>query len=171
MFVALSTDTGDFRYPNATARAFRAAAALTEAGAKPAQVAGWIHERRSEASIRLLGEALGTLELLEDGRLAVLAVDPAAFHRAGARPEDTEDLISAPRSIAGVEVVAFLKQWEPGVVRVSLRSKGRIDVCGVAALFGGGGHTNAAGCTIHGELAAARSEVIARLASVLSETS
>ena len=167
-FVALSTDTGDFRYGNATPRAFEAAAEMVAAGARPEQVSEWVHERKTAGSVRLLGEALRTLELLAGGRLAVMSVDPEAFRRAGAEPGDTDDLIDVPRSIAGVRVTVFLKQWEPDAVRVSLRSRGELDVRAIAARFGGGGHTNAAGCTIPGGLEAARRAVV-RLALELVE--
>jgi phosphoesterase RecJ-like protein len=169
LFVAVATDTGDFRYDNATARAFRAAAALVEAGAYPPQVSEWVHEGRAAASVRLLGEALRNLEISCDGALAMIEVDPEAFRRASAGSADTEDIIDVPRSIDGVDVVAFLKQWEPGVVRVSLRSRGPIDVRRVAVSFGGGGHTNAAGCTVRGELDDVRRNVRERLVGLLGE--
>lgn len=169
-FVALSTDTGDFRFANATGRAFRAAAEMVDAGASPAQVSSWVHESRSAASVRLLGEALKTLTLGRDGELATMAVDPAAYRRAEALPQDSEDLVNVPRSIAGVRAVALLKQWEPGLVRVSLRSKGDLDVRSVASAYGGGGHTNAAGCTVRGELDAVRVDLTRRLDTLLEET-
>jgi phosphoesterase RecJ-like protein len=163
IYVALYTDTGGFRYSNTTSRAFVAATQLVEAGADPEAVGQWIHERRSLGSARLLGEALSTLELLASGRLAVMSVDEAAFERAGAVPADTEELINVPRAISGVQVAAFLKQTQPDTVRVSLRSKGSVDVRMVAAAFGGGGHTNAAGCTLHTSLRAAREALVSRL--------
>ncbi|MCG6962487.1 MAG: bifunctional oligoribonuclease/PAP phosphatase NrnA [Acidobacteria bacterium] len=171
MYVALSTDTGDFRYSNATPRAFLAAAELVEAGARPEQVAEWVHQRRSAASVRLLGEALRTLQITEDGRVASLSVDADAFARAQATPADTDGLINVPRAITGVIVAAFFKQWEPGVVRISLRSRGAVDVRAIAAAYGGGGHSNAAGCTVPGELAAVRQEVLARLRTLLESGS
>ncbi len=166
-FVALSTDTGDFRYSNATPRAFRAAAEMVAAGAQPDRVAEWIHHRRSPASVRLLGEALATLELRCGGRLASLQLTPEAFRRAQATPAETEELINLPRAIAGVQAVALFKQWEPGVVRVSLRSKGEVDVRRVAASFGGGGHRNAAGCTLSGDLPEAAEPVLALTTAAL----
>jgi bifunctional oligoribonuclease and PAP phosphatase NrnA len=166
-YVALSTDTGDFRFGNATSRAFRAAAEMVEAGARPAEVASWVHESRSAASVRLLGEALQSLRFDCGGQLASMAIDTAGYRRAGAGPSDSEDLINVPRSIAGVEVVAFFKQWEPGVVRVSLRSRGDIDVRAVAAAYGGGGHTNASGCTVHGDLESVRRDVTTRAAALV----
>ncbi len=167
-YVALSTDTGDFRYSNATPRAFTQASSMVEAGARPEVVGEWIHERRTESSIRLLGESLRTLELAADGRIAIISVDQDAFDRAGASPSDTEDIITHPRSIASVQVVAFLKQLEGQPVRVSFRSKGDLDVCAVAASFGGGGHTNASGCSIDLEMDEARTEVLKILEGMLT---
>ena len=169
-FVALSTDTGDFRYSNATVRAFRAAAEMVDAGADPSQVATWVHESRNPAAVRLLGEALRTLTIDCDGRLASIEIDAKAFERCQATPADSDEIINHPRSIAGVEAVALFKQWEPGTVQVSLRSKGPVDVRRVAATFGGGGHTNAAGCTINGELSGAREKVTAELMRLLEDT-
>ncbi len=167
LFAALSTDTGDFRYSNATSRAFRAAAEMVDAGARPAQVANWVHNHRSLASVRLLGEALQSLKILCGGKLAVITADRAAFERAGAGPEDTEEIVNIPRSIAGVEAVAYFKQWEDGVVRISLRSRGDVDVRAVAEHFGGGGHVNAAGCAVEGELSIVERDVAAAVASAL----
>ncbi len=169
-FVALSTDTGDFRYSNATERAFLAAAEMVDAGADPTQVAAWVHESRNESSVRLLGEALRTLSLHCNGRLATIEVDQAAFERSRATPADSEEIINHPRAIAGVQAVAFFKQWEPAKVQVSLRSKGTVDVRRVAAVFGGGGHTNAAGCTIEGDLQTAQDRVMSELVQALELT-
>jgi len=170
-YVALSTDTGDFQYSNATPHALRAAAEMVDAGADPTTVAEWVHGRRSLPSIRLLGEALRTLELSFGGRIATISVDKATFARCEASPADSEDIINHPRSIAGVQAVAFFKQWESGVVRVSLRSKGDLDVRQVAAVFGGGGHVNASGCTISGELSDARPGVLSELTRAVEKMS
>jgi phosphoesterase RecJ-like protein len=167
--VALTTDTGDFRYSNATRRAFEAAAEMVDAGADPTRIADWVHGRRTAASIRLLGEALQTLTLEFDGRLAIIQLDQSAFARSKAQPTDSEDIINHPRSIAGVQAVAFFKQWEPGVVHISLRSKGQVDVRTVAARFGGGGHANAAGCRVEGKLEDARARVTAELSTLFEE--
>ena len=169
LFAALSTDTGDFRYSNATGDAFRAAAEMVEWGADPTLVAELVHQRRSVGSVRLMGEALRTLRLDSDGRLAGIEVDPGAFARSGASPSDTDEIVNLPRSIAGVEIVAFFKQLEEGSVRVSLRSKGKLDIRSVAVSFGGGGHTNAAGCTIAGTMNHAREQLLPRLKALLGD--
>jgi len=170
MFTALSTDTGDFRYSNATGRALRAAAEMVEAGAQPPVVANWIHNNRSLASVRLLGESLRRLRIVCDGKLALITADQEAFQRAEAGPEDTEETVNIPRSIAGVQAVVYFKQWEPEVVRISLRARGTVDVRKIAASFGGGGHPNAAGCTVTGPLAEVEEKVAAAVAEALGGT-
>lgn len=166
-YVALATDTGDFCYSNARPRAFRAAAEMVERGADPPTVSEWVHDGRTEASVRLLGEALKTLRFGCDGRFASLAVDEEAFARAGADSTDTEEIINIPRAISGVEAVVFCKQWEPGIVKVSLRSRRDVDVRSVAASFGGGGHTNAAGCSLETDLETARAQLESSLTELL----
>lgn len=148
LYAALVTDTGDFRYANATPRAFTAAALLVKGGAEPHWIANALWEHVPARIIRLTGVVLQTLELVADGRIAVIRCDREMLERAGAAPEDTENLVNYPRSIDGVEVAVLLKAFVPGSVRVSLRSRGTVDVRSVAARFGGGGHREAAGGTI-----------------------
>jgi phosphoesterase RecJ-like protein len=167
LYVALVTDTGDFRYSNATPRAFDAAARLVAAGARPAEIAEELWENNPARVVRLTAAVLGTLELLASGRLAVITCDRAMLEKAGACPEDTENLINIPRAIQGVKVAAFFKAFHDGAVRVSLRSRGSVNVQAVARTFGGGGHRNAAGCTIRGDLADARQVLMKSLLPLL----
>ncbi len=104
------------------------------------------------------------------GKLALITADREAFRRADAGPEDTEEIVNIPRSISGVEAVAYFKQWEPGVVRISMRSRGDVDVRAVAQSFGGGGHQNAAGCAVSGDLETIEADVAAAVAQALGET-
>ncbi len=167
LYTALVTDTGDFRYSNATPRAFGGAARLVAAGAQPARIAEALWEHNPARVVRLTATVLGTLELLAGGRLAVITCDRAMLEASGARPEDTENLINIPRAIEGVRVAAFFKAFADGAVRVSLRSRADIDVQAVARAFGGGGHRNAAGCTIQGSLPDARRAVLDSLLPVV----
>ena len=170
LYVALSTDTGDFRYSNATPRAFHAAARLVAAGARPHVIAEAMWESTPARVVRLTAAVLSSLELLHDGRLAVITCDHGTLERTGAEARDTEDLINHARAIGGVRVAAFFKALVPGQVRVSLRSKGTLDVQAVARRFGGGGHPNAAGCTLAGDLAAARAAVLPALGELVEGT-
>lgn len=147
LYLTLVTDTGGFRFPNATVAAFETAAALVTEGARPEQVAHWLYESQPAAALKLLGEMLATLELHHDGRIATVRLDPEMFERAGAVKGDSEGLIDHPRSIEGVEAVALLRRQSNGS-KVSLRSRGEVDVEAIARRFDGGGHKNAAGFTV-----------------------
>lgn len=160
LYAALVTDTGDFRYSNATPRAFAVAERLVRHGAQPSAIADALWEHTPSRVIRLTAAVLSTLELLADGRLAVVQCDRATLAATAASPEDTENLINIPRSIDGVRVVVFFKAFRDDLVRVSLRSRGDLDVQTVARGFGGGGHRNAAGCSVEGSLASARDQVL-----------
>ncbi len=148
LFTAIHTDTGSFRYSNTTEETFRIAAALVAAGAQPALVSGHLYERRTGDALRWLGESLRRIEVSPDGRVAWLALP------SGIVPEsfiEAEELVNYPRSIESVRVACFLRQLGDEV-KVSLRGKGDVDVSRIAARFGGGGHANAAGCTVPGAL-------------------
>lgn len=166
LFTAVHTDTGSFRYSNATPHAFRIAADLVARGARPAQVASALYEHRRLEDLRLLGSLLGRVEVSEDGRVAWLALPqgsvPDAFVEA-------EDLVSYPRSIASAQVAALLREVAPGRVKVSLRAKGEVNVGRIAAALGGGGHANAAGCTIEGALEEARGALLRLVAEALGQ--
>ncbi len=148
LYLGLATDTGSFRFANATQRAFEAAAELVGAGARPEQIARWVYESNSPGTVRLLAEMLDTLAFHADARVASVRLDLAMFERAGARPTDSEGLIDHPRRIRGVEAVALFRQQTEGGVKVSLRSRGDVDVGAIATKRGGGGHRNAAGCEV-----------------------
>jgi bifunctional oligoribonuclease and PAP phosphatase NrnA len=167
LFLTLVTDTGGFRFPNATAEAFEAAAALVRDGAHPEQVSQWLHESRPETSLRLLAEMLQSLQLHDDGRIASAAVTLEMFERAGAGPGDTEGLVEYPRSLAGVRIVALLRQVGEDQFKVSLRSRGEVDIEQLARRHGGGGHRNAAGFQVEGELGQIRQQVVSALREIL----
>jgi phosphoesterase RecJ-like protein len=157
LFTAIHTDTGSFRYSNVTPETFRIASALTEAGADPAAVSSALYERRAPDALRFLGEALSRVRVSDDGRIAWLALP------AGLVPDrfvESEELVTYPRSIASVKVGCLLRELGGGRVKVSLRAKGEVDVNRVAARFGGGGHANAAGCTVAGTLDAVTQQVL-----------
>jgi phosphoesterase RecJ-like protein len=167
LYLTLVTDTGGFRFSNATPVAFEAAAALVREGARPEQVAEWLYESYPLPMMRLLGEMLSTLELHHGGRIATAFVTQEMLARAGATPGDTEGLTDYPRSIAGVQAAALLREREPGRFKASLRSRGDADVERVARHHGGGGHRNAAGFEIVGEPRDVLDRVVAELAGTL----
>jgi len=148
LYLTLVTDTGGFRFSNTTPAALEAAAALVREGASPETVSHWLYESRPESTLRLLGEMLATLELHAEGRIAAVWLTDEMRARADAAEGDSEGLIDYPRSIAGVEAVALFRQLSDGGTKISLRSRGRVDVEKVARLNGGGGHQNAAGFSL-----------------------
>lgn len=167
MYVSLSTDTGFFRYHNTTLRAFEAAEELVRAGAVPGDVNLWINESVPRGAISLLGLCLTTLQLHANDRIATLELPQRFFTEAGATPEDTEGIVNYGRMIEGVMVSALLKEAENGTTRVSLRSKPGVDVQRVAAVFGGGGHAAASGCTIPMPLAEAKRALLELLVPIV----
>lgn len=169
MYVSLSTDTGFFRYHNTTLRTFQAAEELVRAGAVPGDVSLWINESNSPGSIKLLGLCLTTLQLHAGGRIATTELPKRFFAEADASPEDTEGIVNYGRSIDGVLVSALLKESDSST-RVSLRAKPGVDVQQVAAMFGGGGHKAASGCTIPLPMAEAKAKLIPLLEAAVASS-
>ena len=167
MYVSLATDTGFFRYHNTTLRTFQAAEELVRAGAVPGDVSLWINESNSRGSIKLLGLCLTTLELHAGGKVATTELPKRFFAEAGASPEDTEGIVNYGRSIEGVLVSALLKESD-NATRVSLRAKPGVDVQQIAAMFGGGGHKAASGCTIPLPLPEAKKKLVPLLEAAVN---
>jgi phosphoesterase RecJ-like protein len=160
LYAAILTDTGSFQYRNATPQALRVAGDLVECGAVPEQITHWLYGDRDPREWRLLSEALASLQVSPDGRLAWIAVSLAAQARAGLGLESTEDFINYVRVLSGVQIAMAFKQVSAELVKVSFRSRGTMDVARLAGLFGGGGHRNAAGCTLTGPLAEVQARVL-----------
>jgi phosphoesterase RecJ-like protein len=160
VYVAILTDTGSFHFSSLSPRTFDICRQALEAGADPVWIARTVYDSNSIGRIRLFAAVLSTIELDPSGRLATIRMDREMARATGGRYDDTEGLINEPLTVKSIEAVAFFKEWEPGVYRVSFRSKGEIDVRGVAQQFGGGGHKNAAGCTVSGDLATVRATVV-----------
>jgi phosphoesterase RecJ-like protein len=168
LYLTLVTDTGGFRFSNATAAAFEAAAALVREGAHPEQVSQWLYESQPLAVVKLVGEMLRTLQTHEQGRVATGRLTREMFEQAGAAPGDSEGLIDYLRSIAGVDAVALIRELPDGGHKISLRSRGEVDVEKIARHHGGGGHRNAAGFTLTGDGEEVRREVASQLGAALS---
>jgi bifunctional oligoribonuclease and PAP phosphatase NrnA len=168
LYIALMTDTGSFRYSNTDSRAHRMAADLLGRGVDPQKMHAQVHSHASAGRLRFFGEVLSALEMIEDGRVAVLEAAPEQFQKHGLVGSDTEGLVDIPRTIAGVEVVVLISEVEPGKVKVSLRSTGRVAIDQVASRLGGGGHLHAAGVMLRGSRAEARARVLPDLTRLLS---
>ena len=161
LYTALMTDTGSFMFEGTNEHTFTVARELVLAGADPAHCARPIYFGHSTAKLRLLGAALSDLH--REGALAWICVTQEQMRRFGAREEDCEGLVNYALSIAEVQVAIFFRELPDRRYRVSLRSKGEVNVSAVAEEFGGGGHKCASGCSIDGPLEVAVSRMIDRL--------
>jgi len=168
LYVAIVTDTGSFRHPGTSPRTFAISGRLVAAGADPVLTARRLYDSNSVSRVRLQGAVLQTLDVEADGRIALLELTAATLAATGAAADDTEGIINIPLSIKSVQVALFFKATENGNYRVSLRSKGSLDVGAVARGFGGGGHLNASGCTVPGPMSAAREAILGRLLPILA---
>src|SRR5215217_676506 len=163
VYTALITDTGSFHYSNTSERTFKVASELVRAGVKPAKVSQAVFANYPWSKIELLGEVLATVKRDSSGRVAWLVQTLEMQERAGATDEDGDGFVNYPLTVGEVEAVAMLKESEPGVYRTSLRSKGDVNVARIAEKFGGGGHRNAAGCTLKGSWEEAETTIVALL--------
>jgi phosphoesterase RecJ-like protein len=162
-YTALITDTGSFHYSNTTERTFKVASELLRTGLKPAKTAEAVFASYPWSRIQLMGAVLSTARRDSTGRIACLRHSLEMQHSAEASDEDADGFVNYPLTVGEVEAVAMLKECELGVYRTSLRSKGDVNVAKVAEQFGGGGHRNAAGCTLRGTWEEAEEKIIALL--------
>jgi len=163
IYVAILSDTGSFRYSNANPEAFNTAAEMIGMGIDAWDVASRLYETQPVQRLQLLGAALQTLTLSRCGRFASLAVTSEMFQRFSADAGHTDGFVNYPRSIEGVEVSIFFRQTAENTFKVGFRSKGKIDVGALARELGGGGHHNASGATVEGDLQQVRAIVTSRL--------
>jgi phosphoesterase RecJ-like protein len=161
LYTGLMTDTGSFMFQGTNEHTFTLARELVMAGADPVLCARNIYFAHSTAKMRLLGAALSNLH--REGSLAWIWVTREQMERSCAKEEDTEGIVNYALSIQDVEVAAFFREMPNGSYRVSLRSKGQLNVADVAARFGGGGHECASGFAIEGPLAIAVPRVVQHL--------
>src|SRR6478672_944976 len=161
LYTAVLTDTGAFMFEGVNQHTFELARELVLAGADPVRCARPIYFGHSTAKLRLLGAALSALQ--REGPLAWIWVTQEQMERAGAKEEDCEGLVNYALSIGEVEVAVFFRELPDGRFRISLRSKGKLDVAQIAEQCGGGGHTCASGCSVDGPLHAAVESVLGEI--------
>lgn len=152
IFIALSTDTGWFKFGNTDSRIFHTAAELIDAGAKPNVIYRLLYQSFTPSRLYLMTRMLDHLQLHADGRIATQYILRKDFDETGASGPDTENLIDECQRIETVEVAALFTELADSNFRCSLRSKGRVDVRRIAQKYGGGGHTLASGVNLEGPL-------------------
>jgi bifunctional oligoribonuclease and PAP phosphatase NrnA len=150
IYLAILTDTGSFHYSSISARTFEMCREAIEAGVDPVLVARNVYDSNNMGRLKLFGAVLSEMQLDPTGRIAIVYLDHEMAREAGGSYEDTEGLINLPLTVKEIHAVVFFKQIEGDEYRVSMRSKGDIDIGAVAKDFDGGGHKNAAGCTVTG---------------------
>jgi bifunctional oligoribonuclease and PAP phosphatase NrnA len=150
VYIAILTDTGSFHFSNISPRTFDICRRCVEAGVHPPTVARSVFDSNNLGRLKLFGAVLSRMELDATGRLALLYVDRQLAAECGGTYDDTEGLINLPLTVKDIQAVVFFKESGPDDWRLSMRSKGEVDVNAVARQFGGGGHKNASGCNAAG---------------------
>jgi phosphoesterase RecJ-like protein len=170
IYVAILTDTGGFHYSGITPRTFDICRQTLEAGVDPVAVARAVFDSSSISRLRLLGSIVSAMELAGNDRIAVMRLNEAVLAAAGATLEDADGLINIPLTVKTIDASVLFKQVGTDEYRVSLRSKGAVDVGGVSRHFGGGGHTNAAGCTLRGSQDAVVAAVVTQVENAIERS-
>jgi phosphoesterase RecJ-like protein len=161
LYAGLSTDTGGFRFPSVSGESFRVAARLVDAGASPPAIYRELFEQDTLARLHLVGRTIAGAKTAHDGRVIFSTVRQSDIKEVGALPSDTEDLVNLTLTVKGTEVAAILIEQPDKRIKVSFRSRGRVDCSALAGQFGGGGHKAAAGAIIDGPFDAAHERVVA----------
>jgi len=161
LYTAVLTDTGSFCYAPTNAHTFDLARQLAEHGADPARVAQYVYFSNPTSKMRLLGAALSQLQ--RRGSVTWMTITREDMEATAALEEDCEGLVNYALGIAGVEVAMFFRETADKRVRVSMRSKGAVNVSAIAGKFGGGGHQCASGFAVDGPLQAAVDRVLDEL--------
>ncbi len=171
LFAAVSTDTGSFQYPTTRPATFNVASKLVERGADLAKVCHEVYQSYPLSRVRLLKHVYNHFHLTHQDRTAYFWLKPADYARTGARPDDSEGLIDHLRAIQPVVVACLFEEIDPGLIRISLRSKSeRVDVNLIATKFGGGGHSAAAGARVPGKPLSIQRQVLAAIKKALNST-
>jgi phosphoesterase RecJ-like protein len=168
VYLAILTDTGSFHYSNITPKTFDICRQAVLAGVNPAAMARRVFDQNSFGKLRLIGALLAEMDLLADGRLAVMYLNDDIMNATGTTYNDTEGLINLPLTAREIQAVVFFKLGADGDIHVSMRSKYDVDVRSIAARHGGGGHKNAAGFKLKGPLAAVRDDILRELDAAIA---
>jgi phosphoesterase RecJ-like protein len=152
IYLAVLTDTGSFHFSHLSPRTYEVARRCVEAGADPQWIARTHYDSNSLSRVRIFGAVMNGMVIVDEGRVALLSITRQTMADLGGTSDDLEGLINFPLTVKDIEAVAFFKEVGDHDWRVSLRSKGSVDIGAIARANGGGGHTNAAGCSAKGSL-------------------
>jgi phosphoesterase RecJ-like protein len=169
VYLAILTDTGSFHFSHLSPRTYDIAKRCVEAGADPQWIARTHYDSNSLSRVRIFGAVMNNMVIVDEGRVALLAITRKTMDELNGTSDDLEGLINFPLTVKDIEAVAFFKEIADNEWRVSLRSKGSVDIGAIARNFKGGGHTNAAGCSTTGDLDAINKQFGALLADAVSK--
>jgi phosphoesterase RecJ-like protein len=168
VYLAILTDTGSFHHSTISGRTFEICRRAVEAGVDAAAMARSVFDSNSFGKLKLIGAMLDSMQLEADGRLAILYLDDRMLHASGSTVNDTEGLINLPLTAREIQAVVFFKDLGGEQIRVSLRSKGDLNVREIATQYGGGGHVTAAGFSVDRPYESARDRIVERLAQAIA---
>lgn len=162
LYAAIVSDTGRFRFGSTTSRSMRAAANLVDLGANPKSISDSIFSDYAPETIRLLGHTLAGLRLEADGKIGYVTITRKSLEDFGAVIENSEGFVDSILAISGIHLGLMFKEISENKVKVSVRSQNGCDAAAFARSFNGGGHVNAAGFSLDGNLDEAVNLVIGR---------
>lgn len=163
LFTAIMTDTGSFRYSNVSSKTFGVASHLTSNGIKPHLIANNIYNKNTYSGLKLLGEALLTLEMDDSNYVSWLTITRKMLNNAKANDEEIEGIIDVATTLDNTEVSILFRETKDNKIKISFRSKGNFDVNKFAGKFKGGGHPNAAGCLCSGKMDEIKDKILSEL--------
>ncbi|MGB6606612.1 MAG: bifunctional oligoribonuclease/PAP phosphatase NrnA [Atribacterota bacterium] len=163
LFTSILTDTGSFRYSNVSSKTFKIASDLTSFGIKPHLIAANIYNRNTYPGLKLLGEALSTLEVADSNYVSWLTITRKMLNNTKANDEEIEGIIDVATTLDNTEVSILFRETKDNKIKISFRSKGNFDVNKFAGKFNGGGHPNAAGCLCSGKMYKIKEKILSEL--------
>lgn len=169
IFVAISTDTGWFRFSSVTPETYRIIAELMEVGVEPADMFRRLYEQESLARVHLIGSTLLSLESYLGGRFMLSRIMQSDYAAAGARQEDSEDIVNKTLSVAGAQFAVIMVEQKNGNFKLSFRSRCPIDCSAMAKKFNGGGHKAAAGGSIELPYDEAKTKILTSVEEAFAE--
>ncbi|MGC8491220.1 MAG: DHH family phosphoesterase [Syntrophobacteraceae bacterium] len=168
LYTGILTDTGSFRFSNTNARVFEIISTLAGFGADPARIAGEVYDSATPEKLKLLALVLGTMEFHASSRIVTAELSRSMLSNSSSNYVESEGFINHLRSIKSADVAILFREVGDGLIHISMRSRGDINVARLAQLHGGGGHKQAAACRIPGELRSVRSMFIAKTVSYIN---
>ena len=163
LYTAIMTDTGSFRYSNVSSKTFGVASHLTSNGIKPHLIANNIYNKNTYSGLKLLGEALLTLEMDDSNYVSWLTITRKMLNNAKANDEEIEGIIDVATTLDNTEISILFRETKDNKIKISFRSKGNFDVNKFAGKFRGGGHPNAAGCLCSGKMDEIKDKILSEL--------